>query len=253
MDRLEAKPDIARARELFYVGIEGRGRSEWDAAVASLLPGEQVQAALLAQRWGWHSRAIATAAGVGEYNDLRLRYPLPWREDFARFSADANLDDSFAYGIARSESLFMRDIRSGAGAIGIMQVLPETGRRIAREVSQPYSGRATLTDSASNIRLGTLYLQKMFERFGDNPVLVSAAYNAGPERVVNWLPEAEQLDARVWIENIPYNETRAYVRRVLTADAIFHWRLTGEIKRLSDTLAAIAPVPGEVATIHSAE
>ena len=247
--RLAEMPALIRARELFHVGLEGRGRSEWDAAVRILTPHEQAQAAILAHQWGWHSRAIATASMVGEFDDLMIRYPLPWREDFPQYSQDANINDSWAYGIARSESLFMRDIRSAAGAIGIMQILPETGKRMAREIRFPYSGLATLTDSASNIRLGTMYLRKMFDRFDENKVLATAAYNAGPLNVEAWLPGASQLDARIWIENIPYNETRAYVRRVLTADAIFHWRLTGKTRRLSTELPAINPPAEAVAGI----
>lgn len=237
--KLADTPALIRARELFYVGLEGRGRSEWDAAVGSLTPHEQAQAAILAHQWGWHSRAIATASMVGEFDDLAIRYPLPWRDDFAQYSRDAKISDSWAYGIARSESLFMRDVRSSAGAIGVMQILPETGRRIAREIRQPYAGRATLTDSASNIRLGTIYLRKMFDRFNENRVLATAAYNAGPLNVEAWLPSASQIDARIWIENIPYDETRAYVRQVLAADAIFHWRLTGHVRRLSSELSTI--------------
>ena len=247
--KLAKMPALIRARELFHVGLEGRGRSEWDAAANNLTPHEQGQAALLAHQWGWHSRAIATASMVGEFDDLLLRYPLPWREDFAQYSRDANINDSWAYGIARSESLFMRDIRSSAGAIGVMQILPETGRRMAREIRQPYSGRATLTDSARNIRLGTMYLRKMFDRFDENKILATAAYNTGPLNVEAWLPDAEQMDARIWIENIPYNETRAYVRRVLTADTIFHWRLTGKVRRLSTDLSTIDPLTEAVADI----
>ncbi len=247
--KLAKMPALIRARELFHVGLEGRGRSEWDAAVSILTPHEQAQAALLAHQWGWHSRAIATASMVGEFDDLLIRYPLPWREDFARYSRDAKINDSWAYGIARSESLFMRDIRSSAGAIGVMQILPETGRRMAREIRQPYSGRATLTDSASNIRLGTMYLRKMFDRFDENKILATAAYNTGPLNVEAWLPDAGQMDARIWIENIPYNETRAYVRRVLTADTIFHWRLTGKVRRLSTELSSIDPQAEAVAEI----
>jgi soluble lytic murein transglycosylase len=245
--KLAKMPALIRARELFYVGLEGRGRSEWDAAVSLLAPHEKVQAAILAHQWGWHSRAIATVSMVGEFDDLSIRYPLPWPEEFAQYSRDAKINDSWAYGIARSESLFMRDIRSSAGAIGVMQILPETGRRMAREIGHPYAGRATLTDSASNIRLGTMYLRKMFDRFDENRVLATAAYNAGPLNVAAWLPDANQLDARIWIENIPYNETRQYVRRVLAADAIFHWRLTGEVRRLSTELSSINPAPEVVA------
>ena len=247
--KLAKMPALIRARELFHVGLEGRCRSEWDAAANNLTPHEQAQAALLAHQWGWHSRAIATASMVGEFDDLLLRYPLPWREDFAQYSRDANINDSWAYSIARSESLFMRDIRSSAGAIGVMQILPETGRRMAREIRQPYSGRATLTDSARNIRLGTMYLRMMFDRFDENKILATAAYNTGPLNVEAWLPDAEQMDARIWIENIPYNETRAYVRRVLTADTIFHWRLTGKVRRLSTDLSTIDPLTEAVAGI----
>jgi soluble lytic murein transglycosylase len=242
-------PALIRARELFHVGLEGRGRSEWDAAVSELSPHEQAQAAILAHDWGWHSRAISTASMIGEFDDLMIRYPLPWREDFEQFSRDASVDDSWVYGIARSESLFMRDIRSEAGAVGIMQILPGTGRRIAREVRYPYYGSATLTDKTANIRLGTLYLGKMLERFGENRVLATAAYNAGPLSVEEWLPDTGQIDARIWIENIPYDETRQYVRRVLTADTIFHWRLTGQVRRLSTRLSHIDPPDETVAGI----
>jgi soluble lytic murein transglycosylase len=247
--KLLEMPALVRARELFHVGLEGRGRSEWDAAVRKLRPHEMVQAAILAHQWGWHSRAIATASMIGEFDDLEIRYPLPWREDFEQFSRDASLDDSWVYSIARSESLFMRDIRSGAGAIGIMQILPGTGRRIAREVRQPYNGSATLTDKTANIRLGTIFLKKMLDRFDENRVLATAAYNAGPLSVEDWLPDAGQIDTRIWIENIPYDETRQYVRRVLTADTIFHWRLTGQVRRLSTRLSIIDPAEEKVAGI----
>jgi len=236
---LASRPGVIRARELFYVGLEAKGRSEWDAEMRSLTADEQIQAALLADSWGWHSRAIATVAKAGVYDDLRMRYPLPWRADFEGQSSVAGISSSWAYGVARSESLFMRDIRSSAGAIGLMQLMPATGRETAREVKLPWSGVATLTNSESNIRLGTHYLGKMFRRFGNNRILATAAYNAGPARIEKWLPASGSLDARIWIENIPYNETRAYVRRVLSDEAIFHWRLTGQIKRLSTSLQSV--------------
>jgi soluble lytic murein transglycosylase len=235
-----AEPAIIRARELFHVGLEGRGRSEWDAAVRNLTDGQKRQAAILAHRWGWHSRAIAVVASVGEYGDLTMRYPLPWKEQFELSSNDARIDPTWAYGIARSESLFMRDVRSGAGAIGVMQLLPSTGKQVAREIELPYAGVITLTDPMANIRLGTTYLGQMVQRFGGNRVLATAAYNAGPHRIDEWLPRDGTVDARAWIETIPFNETRKYVKRVLTAQTIFHWRLTGDTLRLSDNLPPVA-------------
>ncbi len=236
---LETNPALMRARELFLVGQDSKGRSEWDAVVDDLSAHEKTQAALLAHRWGWHSRAIASAASAGEYDDLDIRYPLPYEESFEQYASDAGIAPSWAYGVARSESLFMSDVRSGAGAVGIMQLMPDTGRITAKEINFPYSGVSTLINPGSNIRLGTTYLGKMFERFDKNPILATAAYNAGPINVASWLPVTDDIDARIWIENIPYNETREYVRRVLASAVIFHWRLTGETRRVSSGLPVV--------------
>ncbi len=233
------RPEVIRARELYFVGLEARGRSEWDAATALLSAKGKQQASILAHRWGWHSRAIATLAKGGNLNDLKIRFPLPYQASFRAHTAASPVRESWAYGVARSESLFMRDIRSSAGAIGLMQLLPETGRRTAKEISHPYAGTTTLVDPDSNIRLGTAYLAKMYERFDRNSVLATAAYNAGPLNVENWLPEAGSLDALIWIENIPFNETRNYVKRVLAMDTIFNWRLNGNARRLSAQLEDI--------------
>lgn len=236
---MASRTDLLRARELYLVGLDGRGRSEWDAVVTDFTPAQKTQAAILADRWGWHSRAIATAASIDEFDDLLLRYPLPYENAFQQHAAAAQVSTTWAYGIARSESLFMRDVRSSAGAIGLMQVMPATGRKVAREMNLPYSGLNTLTDPRANIRLGTIYLGKMAERYGGNLVLATAAYNAGPHRVDRWMPEQGSIDARIWIETIPLNETRKYVRRVMAAETIFYWRMTGRTRRLSDELPLV--------------
>ncbi len=239
LSELEGRQEVVRARELFYVGQDSRGRSEWDAVIRHLSDDDKIQAAILAHRWGWHSRAIAAAASIGEYDDLSIRYPLPYQKTFESYSLQASISSTWAYGIARSESLFMRDVKSHAGAVGLMQLMPATGRDVAKGIDFPYSGLATLVDPESNIRLGTTYLGQMAQRYGGNQVLATAAYNAGPHRVDGWLPEKGTIDARVWIENIPFNETRKYVKRVLAAQAIFHWRMTGKIRRLSDELLLV--------------
>jgi len=244
---LAQRPELIRAHELFRVGLDGRGRSEWDAAIAYLTPDQKSQAAILAGRWNWYSRAISTAASVGQFDDLALRYPLPYQSLFQQFAATANISPTWAYGVARSESLFMRDARSSAGAIGLMQLMPTTGKKVAKKLNLPYSGVHTLTDPKSNIRLGTTYLGQMSERYGGNRVLATAAYNAGPHRVDRWLPVSGNQDARVWIENIPFNETRQYVKRVMAAETIFHWRMTGEIRRMSDELLQVDAEPSQVA------
>ena len=141
----------------------------------------------------------------------------------------------------------MRDVRSHAGAIGLMQLMPATGREVAKEIKLPYSGLATLTNPEDNIRLGTTYLGMMAQRYDGNSIPATAAYNAGPHRVDRWLPHGSWIDARVWIENIPFNETRGYVKRVLAAQTIFHWRMNGSVKRLSAELVNVQPRNEQVA------
>ncbi len=237
------RPDIIRSRELFYTGEESRARIEWTRAMARLSPAEQAQASILASRWGWYSQAISTASSSGLRNDLDLRFPLPWRPVFEDRSRKAGIPSPWAYGIARSESLFMPDVVSRAGAVGLMQLMPATGRQTARSAGIPYRGRVTLTDPETNVTLGTTYLSRMLNRFSDHRVLATAAYNAGPHRVERWLPETAPLEADVWVETVPYSETRSYVRRVLASEAVFNWRMSGQTLRLAEIMQPVPPRP----------
>jgi soluble lytic murein transglycosylase len=238
--RLVARQDIQRARELFLVGLYGRGRTLWERTMKGLEAADRIQAALLAHRWGWHSRAIATATKAGLHDDLELRYPVPRVQWTTQLNASPRVDEPYALGVARSESLFMSDVRSAAGAVGLMQLMPATGRQMARSLNLPYQGLTTLTDPNLNVRLGTAYLERMLERFAEHKVLATAAYNAGPHRVQAWLPDA-QLPADVWMDSIPFTETRRYVRRVLESEAIVHWRLTGQVSPVSAVMQPIEP------------
>lgn len=241
--RLESRPEFIHARELFMVGLDSRGRSAWNRATAELEGHALAQAALLAHAWGWHSRAIATAARAGLMDDLEIRYPLAWHERFATVADLSAIPSTWSIGVARNESLFMPDIASSAGAVGIMQLMPATGREVAADLRMPYQGLATLIDPDLNIRLGTRYLERMLGQFGRHYVLATAAYNAGPGRVQRWLP-AGDVPADVWIETIPFDETRDYVHRVIASQAIFHWRLTGDELALDDIMVPIPARPG---------
>lgn len=238
--QLIAMPEFTRARELFFVGLYGPARSEWERAVDGLpLPLRQ-QAALLADGWGWHSQAIRTLARSAGHNDLMRFYPTPFKEHFDETTTQVDIGRTWAYGVTRSESLFMSDVRSSAGAIGLMQLIPSTGKQTARRARVPYRGLQTLLDPESNIRLGVHYLGQMYNRFDQNQVLATAAYNAGPHRVKSWLPREADVPADVWIETIPFTETRNYVKKVLFADAVFYWRLTGDERRLAALMPPIA-------------
>jgi len=241
IDALEQRPDIVRARELFAVGLDSAGRIEWQRAVSRLDRDARAQAAIMAHRWGWHSRAIATGSANGLIDDLDIRFPAPYLELYESLSPRANIATSWAYGITRSESLFMRDVSSPAGAIGLMQLMPATGASTAREINLSYSGSGSLTDPQVNIALGTTYLGKMLTRFNGNQVLATAAYNAGPRRIERWLPETAAMPADIWVETIPFRETRGYVKRVMAAETVFLWRLTGTVSRLSSRMPEVAP------------
>jgi soluble lytic murein transglycosylase len=241
---LERRADIVRARELFYTGLEARGRQEWQQEMAQLSPPERAQAGILASRWGWYSRAIATASDAQLADDLELRFPLPWRPVFEARSQKAGIDAAWAYGVARSESLFMPDVSSVAGAVGLMQLMPGTGRQTAARAGIRFEGRQSLLDPDTNVALGTTYLAKMLERYGNHRVLATAAYNAGPGRVDRWLPEGQSLPADAWVESVPYSETRGYVQRVLASEAVFRWRMSGETVRLADAMQPVPPRKG---------
>ena len=236
---LASRPAIIRCRELFLTGLNGRGRLEWTAAMAALDDAEKEQASILAHRWGWHSRAIRTASRYGLDDDLELRFPLPWQESFELFSERVSIEPTWAYGVARSESLFMPDVASSAGAIGLMQLMPATGKETARKNGISYQNRYSLMDPDKNIALGTSYLAEMLARFDNNRVLATAAYNAGPHRVERWLPANPGMPAAVWVESVPFRETRQYVRRVLAAETVFDWRMNGESERLSERMPAV--------------
>lgn len=237
---LAARPALIRARELFFVGQDSRGRSEWNLEIDGLGADERAQAALLAHRWGWHSRAISAAAQAGALDDLEVRYPTPFRHAFDARAPETRVATTWAYGIARSESLFMPDVASGAGALGLMQLLPSTGRETARRASVTYRGSASLLEPETNIALGIRYLGSMYERFDRHRVLATAAYNAGPRRVSDWLPD-RTVPADAWVDAIPLDETRAYVQRVLSAEAIFYWRLHDDTQRLSTHMPPVGP------------
>ena len=222
IQKLAAEPGFVRTRELLLAAMEPEASGEWRAAYDELGPDRQVQAVGLAARWGWHHQAIATAARQKLFNDYDLLYPRPFDFDVRAASRRTGLPESFIYAIIRQESLYRADAGSPAGALGLMQLLPETARLTARRVDAPAPTRAQLLQPSVNIPLGSSYLAYQVHRFDGETALAAAAYNAGPNAARRWLPPAP-LDLDVWTENIPYNETRAYVQRVAWHTLVFSW------------------------------
>jgi soluble lytic murein transglycosylase len=239
LSEIEKLPGVVRARELYLAGMRRDARREWYHATRSLSKTELQLAALLAHRWGWHDRAIVTASQARYWSDLALRFPLPHRESILANARRYEVDPALIYGVIRQESAFMEDARSPVGALGLMQLMPATGKQTARALNMRYGGNDVLLQSDQNIRLGSAYFRKLLDRYNGSPVLAAAAYNAGPHRVGRWLPSEHDMEADLWMELIPYPETRRYVRRVLAYATVFEWRLQRPVTRISQRLPLV--------------
>ncbi|MEW5837990.1 MAG: transglycosylase SLT domain-containing protein [Pseudomonadota bacterium] len=229
------RPTVQRAREFYSQGLLDEARKEWLVALRDMDLPSQRAAAHLAARWGWADRAAITmgkARNAG-LEDLEVRFPLPWRDAVEQFARNESIESGWMYGIMRRESVFMPDIGSSAGAQGLMQLMPGTAKDVARKLSMPAPKKSDLHDPETNMRLGSAYLGEVLERFDGHQVLATAAYNAGPGRVKRWLPEGGSLPADIWVDTVPFTETREYCRAVLHYATVFDWRLHGETKPLS--------------------
>ena len=232
VERVNQRTDVTVAKLLFQEGLTVMARRQWDFTLGRLTEEEQKAAAILANRWNWYSRSAVTAHQSGLTDDYELRYPLAYEKPLRNAASREELSLTLLSGLMRSESLFMHDIRSPAGALGLMQVMPRTGRQTARQLNLRWRGNNTLINPSTNIRIGSYYLSNQLKRFG-HPAMAAAAYNAGPHRVKQWMPETSMpLDA--WVASIPFTETRNYVQRVLGAQVIYEWRYTGELTRLEE-------------------
>lgn len=238
---LARRAGLQRARELFLLGREWQARMEWSRAIQNLDEGNLKTAARLAHGWGWHDRAIVTLARTNYWDDLDIRFPLPHRNRVLSSSRDEAIDPAWVYAVMRQESIFRPDAKSSAGALGLMQILPATGRRIAQRLQTTLSGHYALLQTDTNIRYGAHYLRYTLDQLQANPVLATAAYNAGPSRVRQWLPEHKLIDADLWIELIPFFETRKYVKRVMEYAVIYDHRLGRVGASLKARMPAILP------------
>lgn len=238
IDRLAQRPALLRARELYQLGRFLDARREWYAGVRDLKRLDLKRVSKLAQSWGWHDRAIFTLARTGYWDDLELRFPLEHQVLVTEKSAKTDLDKSWVFAVIRQESAFSSDAQSPVGARGLMQLMPATARFIARKAKLKKPELRQLLIPEVNITLGTAYLNHVYQQLGEHQVLATAAYNAGPHNVLKWLPD-NALPADIWVELIPFNETRRYTERVLSYAAIYDQRLHEPLQRLSTRMSPV--------------
>jgi len=218
-------PGIQRARELYHLGRIVDARREWHAVLPRLNEVQLLKAAQLAHHWGWHDRAILTLSRARYWDDLKLRFPLAYQHEVVSEATSHDIDPAWAFAVIRQESAFTPDAHSPAGAMGLMQLLPRTARQMAHALRVRLTNPYALLDAGTNIRLGVRYLKRVEDRFDGHAVLATAAYNAGSRRVKDWQPQDGPMAADVWVETVPFAETRQYLRRVMAYTVIYRQRL----------------------------
>jgi len=239
VSRIGSVPAVVRAIELWRLGLPVAATREWRHAYASFDSDERAQSVHLAMTIGWFDLAVATATEHDVFFDYELLYPTPFAEAVEAAAREFDLERSLLFAVIRQESLYRVDAVSSAGATGLMQLQPGTAGDVARDLGNDAPSRVDLLDPAVNVRLGAARLAALIERFDDNIVPALAAYNAGPAAADRWLPP-EPLDGDIWLENVPYNETREYVRRVLWHTVVFE-SLAGERLNPGDWLQEVEP------------
>ena len=240
LSAFDAQPGIRRALKLVEMDMRAESRREWLYVVRGRDDDGLLVAAEYARRAGLYDRAIYTAERTSVRHDFGLRYLMPFREYFAEAAREQDVDEALLLGLARQESRFVPDIVSAAGAVGLMQLMPPTARWVAKQMGRADYQSALIADVAVNTQFGAYYFRHCLDLLEGMPALAAAAYNAGPNRAQVWRNGAP-LEGAIWVESIPFNETRDYVKRVL-ANAMFYAReLNQPYRPLTERLGTVPP------------
>ncbi|WP_168709738.1 murein transglycosylase [Brenneria roseae] len=233
---LSQLPEMARVRELMFWQMDNLARSEWVGLVANSSKPQQEALARYAFEQRWPDLSVQATIVGKLWDHLEERFPLAWNDEFRRATQGKGISQSYAMAIARQESAWNPKARSPVGASGLMQLMPATAQHTAQMSNiTTYMNSSQLFDPQTNILLGTYYLEYVYQMFGRNRILASAAYNAGPSRVNTWLKNsAGRIDSVAFIESIPFSETRGYVKNVLAYDVFYRYFLHQPARVLTD-------------------
>ncbi len=249
LDALNAfgeRPAVQRVVKLAHLDMRSEAQREWLFVVRGQPDEALLLAANYARRVGLYDRAINTADRTSMRHDYSLRYLAPFRSEFDAASRSNDVDVELLYGIARQESRFSPDIVSSAGAVGLMQLMPGTARWVAKQMGRNDYRATAIADVDLNTQFGAYYFKYWLDRLDRMPALAAAAYNAGPRRAQAWRPAAP-LEGAAWVETIPFNETRDYVKKVLANSMIYAQALGGPPQSLTARLGVVAPRGGAIA------
>jgi len=239
LDRVRAIPAVGRAIALYGLEMNQEAFREWVFGLRAMDDRGLLAAAEIAAGAGLVDRSIGTADRTTALHDYTRRYPLPHREALSAASRQWSVDEAVLYGLIRQESRFNATAKSRVGATGLMQLMPATATWVAKQMSVPAYRQALLVQPEVNVAMGTYYYRRVLTDLGD-PVLATAAYNAGPGRAKRWR-DAKPLEGAIYAESIPFNETRDYVKKVMANAWFYTHRLTGNTASLR---ALMGTVPG---------
>ena len=219
------KPALVRAKELWLTGYNSEAQAEWRYGTRGMSARELEAAGVLAQKWGWYHKSINAMIAGNHWDHLTIRFPLAYEKEVRKISYEMKMEPTLIFAIARQESAFLESAKSSAGARGLMQVMPATAKETARKSGISHRTE-DLYSAEHNINIGSHYLSELLTKFNGNRILAAAAYNAGPHRVTRWMSDIDsKVPYDVWIETIPFKETRGYVQNVLSFSVIYSYRL----------------------------
>jgi len=240
MAAAQSDPDLRRALALFRLDLHTEGVREWNWRLRKADPSFKVAAARVALKHEIFDRAINTAEVASRDGEYELRFLTPYRELIEPEARAQGLDLAWVYGLMRQESRFVHRAASRVGAQGLMQVMPATGQWVAKKIGMTDYTRGKLAEPETNVVLGTSYMRIVLDDLEDHPVLASAGYNAGPGRAKRWR-DSRTIDAAIYIETIPFDETRHYVKQVMENAVVYAAMMEGKPQSIKSRLGVIDP------------
>ncbi len=241
LDKLANETDFKMIREFKALNRDAEAERQWWYAVKVLSKERRMVAAKLAQQWHWDQVAITTMVKADYWDDLGLRFPVYYSTQVHNNAEQHNLDPAIVFGLIRQESIFNKDAESTVGARGLMQVMPRTGMQIAHDLKEKWRSDDSLFNPDVNVRYGAYYYKQLVKQFHGHFALAIAAYNAGSGRVSKWLPSVESVPADIWIETIPFKETRKYVTSVLSYAIIYQQLIQRKGLKMKELMLDVLP------------
>lgn len=242
IDAMATRKGFVRGERLYAMNLRFEGNREWNWELRNMSDKQLLASAEYAKRISLYDRVVNTADRTKQEHDFSLRYPTPYRDELSPIAKQIDLNLAWTYGLIRQESRFIMNASSSVGASGLMQVMPNTAKYVAKKIGMTSYTNERLSDTGTNLTLGSNYLNMVLGDLDGSWVLASAAYNAGPSRSKAWREKlTSPTEGAIFVETIPFNETRTYVKNVLANATYYSAVMNGQVQSLKQRLGVIAP------------